>query len=358
MSGAVAGTPHRPSVELYADCPSCLTEAAVVERYDQDQPACCFGLPAEARCRLCGERREGRVTHHGLPVRGDGAPTGLCPACRAPLSPAALNTDCCPCGATAELVTVEAGTVPVDEAALADRIERWGKAEGYADLRAFMTATFLEPDLATILANLRAGTPVATLADPFALRGAQAAAAPTSPTEGPAPSTLHRAPAVPTAAPSEPCEVDGRALLYPLLAVLAADGEIHPAERALVNAFLASEGLAPLADTECRVHRPADVAPRVPLERRRALLRLMCETALVDGLPDGNELRVIHAYAAAWNVPRAVVEEWLWASERTHLPRGKALWLKLRRFVLVSLWGVPAGEVEEHERAAALSRSP
>ena len=49
-------------------------------------------------------------------------------------------------------------------------------------------------------------------------------------------------------------------MVYPLVSVIAADGEVHQAERELVNPFLVSEGLTPLADDEFRVHTPQEVA--------------------------------------------------------------------------------------------------
>jgi uncharacterized tellurite resistance protein B-like protein len=345
------------SVELVADCPACRTEGALLERYDPDHPACRFGVPATSRCRLCGQRREGRVTRNGAVVPGDGAGAGRCPACHEPLSDEALAGDRCVCGALADLLVVDAGSIPDDERSLGARLVRWADEEGHDDLRTFITGTFAEPDLAAILARLRAGEPVATLADPFALRAAETGGGRVQGTGCRADVTASRAQVSGETTPSPPTSVGAeRAVLLPLLAVLAADGEVHPAERVVVNAFLAAEGLAPLTEAECRMHRPEEAASAVPEARREPLLRTMCEVALADGLPDGNEVRVIHAYAAAWGVAHERVEEWLWESEKRHLPRGKALWLKVRRFVLVALWGVPAEEVDEHERQGAQSR--
>lgn len=143
-------------------------------------------------------------------------------------------------------------------------------------------------------------------------------------------------PPLPT--PPPPASAPPRAIVYPLVSVIAADGEIHPSERALVDRFLESEGLAPLAEDEFRVHHPSAVAHLVPKERREMVVQLMCETATVDGMPDESERRVIRAYAAAWNVPDEKVEFWMWGYENMSTSLVRQLWMKLRRFVLSARW--------------------
>lgn len=135
-----------------------------------------------------------------------------------------------------------------------------------------------------------------------------------------------------------PISAPPRAIVYPLVSVIAADGEIHPAERALIDRFLESEGLAPLAEDEFRVHHPSAVAHLVPKERREMVVQLMCETATVDGMPDESERRVIRAYAAAWDVPDEKVEFWMWGYESMSTSLVRQLWMKLRRFVLSARW--------------------
>lgn len=145
--------------------------------------------------------------------------------------------------------------------------------------------------------------------------------------------------------PPPPISAPPRAIVFPLVSVIAADGEIHPAERALIDRFLESEGLAPLADDEFRVHHPAEVAHLVPKERREMVVQLMCETATVDGMPDESERRVIRAYAAAWDVPDEKVEFWMWGYENMSTSLVRQLWMKLRRFVLSARWS-EAGQQE------------
>jgi hypothetical protein len=135
-----------------------------------------------------------------------------------------------------------------------------------------------------------------------------------------------------------PTSAPPRAIVYPLVSVIAADGEIHPAERALIDRFLESEGLAPLGEHEFRVHHPSEVAHLVPKERREMVVQLMCETASVDGMPDESERRVIRAYAAEWGVPDEKVEFWMWGYESMSTSLVRQLWMKLRRFVLSARW--------------------
>lgn len=132
-----------------------------------------------------------------------------------------------------------------------------------------------------------------------------------------------------------------RAIVYPLVSVVTADGEVHPEERALVDRFLQSEGLAPLADHEYRFHHPSEVAHLVPRERREEVVKLMCETAAADGMPDESERRVIRAYATAWEVDDEKLEFWMWGYENMNTSLARGLWLKLRRFVLSARWSEP-----------------
>ncbi len=147
-------------------------------------------------------------------------------------------------------------------------------------------------------------------------------------------------PLAPLASPEPPPRsAPPRAIVYPLVSVIVADGEIHPEELALVDRFLQSEGLAPLAPHELCVHHPSEVAHFVPKERREDVVRLMCESAAVDGMPDESERRVIRAYATAWDVDDEKLEFWMWGYETMNTSLARQLFLKLRRFVLSARWG-------------------
>jgi len=421
--------PGPAPVELAADCTSCGLEAGVVEIYDALVPACRFGLPASARCKLCGEHHEASLDRPAARAMGDIA-ANRCPACLAELAPEALDDRrCAACGATARLAQVAPPSALTSELALGAALDAWVVREQWTSRQALLDAVFCEPDATALLARIARREPLEVLADPFANMGVRTkgrhdqptatlavehrpsrpshpvptprvltvtpervtvnppsnplhvktptqdfradiavpnpqtafATAPTdplapplrraSPPEAPPPpprdpdatgAAQAYVPAPTTARP--PASAPPRAIVYPLVSVVTADGEIHPAERALVDRFLASEGLAPLADDEFRVHHPSTVAHLVPKERREAVVQLMCETATIDGMPDESERRVIRAYAAAWDVPDEKVEFWMWGYENMSTSLTRQLWMKLRRFVLSARWSDAGNE--------------
>ena len=380
-------------VELSADCTSCGLEAGVVELYDSRVAACRFGLPASSRCKLCGISQE--AVFAPLPARAMAEiPANRCPACLAELGPRTLDDRrCARCGATATLSLVAPAMALRSQAALEAALDAWAAREHWPSRAALTGATFCDPDFASLLVRIQRGEPLEVVADPFASMGvrttgrdpmADALARPQPPvavmapsigrltplTPGPPLSVRNRMPEPTPAEPSPlpirflptppagtrvpaemlaaasrpppppppPVSAPPRAIVYPLVSVIAADGEIHPAERALIDRFLESEGLAPLAEDEFKVHHPSAVAHLVPAERRDAVVQLMCETATVDGMPDESERRVIRAYAAAWNVPDEKVAFWMWGYENPSTGIVRQLWMKLRRFVLAARW--------------------
>ena len=394
-------------VELSADCTTCGLEAGVVELYDSLVAACRFGLPANARCKLCGIHHQAVFTSTpARPMRE--VPANRCPACLEELGPRALDDRrCARCGATASLTLIAPATSLGSESALTAALDAWAAREQWSSRQALAAAVFCDPDLASLLVRIVRGEPLEVVADPFANMGmrttgrddqkkaappAAVSGAPQTPTvvvthDGVpiSPSGARHSPPLPfrpnitipdsqaafPSAPADPVDVPirylptppagtvvpiemlapasrpqpaapasapPRAIVYPLVSVIAADGEIHPAERALIDRFLESEGLAPLGEDEFKVHHPSTVAHLVPHERREMVVQLMCETATVDGMPDESERRVIRAYATAWNVPDEKVEFWLWGYESMSTGLVRQLWMKLRRFVLSARW--------------------
>jgi uncharacterized tellurite resistance protein B-like protein len=347
-------------VELLADCPACGLEGGVVEVYDARVAACRFGLPAAQRCRLCGGASQGAFD--GTPARAlEEIPANRCPSCVRELGPSAIDERRCPhCGARAALVEARAPARFTSIAELELALETWAERERFPSRDALVRATFVETDVARLFAMIRSGEALEALADPFANMGVRKTGggeegarepAPLEPVDmeptprGPAIEAHREAPPEPPAALVSPMSVTPppsappRALVFPLVSVIAADGEIHPEERALVDRFLVGEGLAPLADHEFAVHHPSAVAHLVPPERREEVVRLMCETAAIDGLPDESERRVICAYATAWQVDDEKLDFWIWSYENMSTSLARQLFLKLRRFVLSARWG-------------------
>jgi hypothetical protein len=364
-------------VELSADCTTCGLEAGVVELYDAMVPACRFGVPSTSRCKLCGIQHEGAFDR--APARDmREVPANRCPACVTELGPRTLDDRrCAKCGASATLALVAPATALDSEAALGAALDAWAQREEWASREALTEAVFCDPGLASLVLRIGRGEPLEVIADPFANMGVRttggrdeparaasaplATSAPLSPLAPPLPAspplpspspvlayadpkaTLTSAGVQPAGGPAQPSvpppiSAPPRAIVYPLVSVIAADGEIHPAERALIDRFLQSEGLAPLAEDEFRVHHPSEVAHLVPKERREMVVQLMCETASVDGMPDESERRVIRAYAAEWGVPDDKVEFWMWGYESMSTSLVRQLWMKLRRFVLSARW--------------------
>ena len=127
---------------------------------------------------------------------------------------------------------------------------------------------------------------------------------------------------------------DRRAMLLALVSVLMADGQRDPREMPLVEAFLAAEGLAPLSAEELRVHRPVEIAARVPVGRREGLVSLMAQLAYADGVADPSEVRVLRAFADAWTVPQEDVDRWLETYRAARRSRQQRLLDRLRAFFL------------------------
>ena len=378
-------------VELTTDCAACGLEGGVVEVYDALVPACRFGLPATTRCKLCSAASAGAFDRPPAKPLLE-IPANRCPACLRELTPSAVDERSCQsCTARAALEETHAPLTFTTVADLERALDDWAEREKFASRDALLRATFVEPDVTRLFEALQRREPIEILADPFANMGmrttggsarqrrdspndgerAKAVAPETRPaiTSTPAPVTAATAPQVdtppvlhasapvaftaadpalaptePLAAPFVPAEppprsAPPRAIVYPLVSVIVADGEIHPEELALVDRFLQSEGLAPLAPDELCVHHPSEVAHFVPKERREDVVRLMCESAAVDGMPDESERRVIRAYATAWDVDDEKLEFWMWGYETMNTSLARQLFLKLRRFVLSARWG-------------------
>lgn len=355
-----------------------------METYDARVAACRFGVPARASCKLCGLAKEGVLdTAHAADLTVLGS--NRCPSCAEVLRPEVLDVRRCgACGARAKLVDRSPPHDLRELETFAASLEAWAEREGLSGAAELVATTFVAEDLAALHRSYLRGEPLETVGDPFAIGGRSGGGgAPAEPSaDAPPPSrNARRAPsirvvpridtpsvAVPAparipelaragAAPAEapvppriepapvslpPLSAPPRAILFPLVSVISADGEIHPEERAYVDAFLASEGMAPLTDDELRVYTPAEAARYVPRDRREKIVELMCEVAMVDGLADDAELRVVRAYASAWQIDEEKVETWLWGYEHAKASAARQFWLRIRRFVLSSRWESPS----------------
>lgn len=378
------------AVELLEDCPHCRLEGGLVETYDARVAACRFGVPSRASCKLCGLVKAGVLSASS---RDDltTVPTNLCPSCIKPLRAEVLDVRRCgECGVRAMLVDRAPALDLRVFSVFAAQLAAWAERDELASAEELVFHTFVAEDVRALHAIYLCGEPLETVGDPFAFGGRASGGASTKDepppsrharrappsirvvpsAEGEPATEIPRAPLAPNGpvvafAPSHPVapRVDvppeisvpnaslvgevpplsapPRAILYPLVSVISADGEIHPEERAFVDAFLVSEGMAPLTDDEVRVYTPAEAARYVPKDRREKIVELMCEVAMVDGLADDAELRVVRAYASAWQVAEEKVETWLWGYEHAKASAARQFWLRIRRFVLSSRWETP-----------------
>ena len=313
----------RAQVELTSECPECRTRGVWLELYDPAMPATALGLPAEARCRLCGAEHAGRVTPGTASLRAP-RPIGECPCCAKLLDEGEVAAHVCrSCGAGAAMERVRPGAELGEVATLERAMRALMADEGDDELAGFVQRAFGEGDLAALAGRYALGLPVDTSLDGGTgfLSGAVSRATPEARGAG-------------AARPAATIADDRRAMLLALVSVLMADGQRDPREMPLVEAFLKAEGLAPLSNEELRVHRPVEIAARVPVERREGLVSLMAQLAYSDGVADPSEVRVVRAYADAWGVSQDEVDRWLETYRTARRSRQQRLLDRLRSFFL------------------------
>jgi len=323
----------RAQFELVTECPACNVEGVLVELYDPAVPACAFGVPAEARCRLCQAAWAGAVTEgpdsRGARDRG----TGHCPCCGHALLDVEVDARACAqCGSRARR---EPSRTPDDlrERAVFDRaLERFAREDDDTSVDHFVALNFLGKTADQVHAAIARGERVETGFDVLFALFQQG-----GPSRGAAASTrTNPPPRHPSLPPPRDHEVryDPRAILHALVSVLAADGRHDPRETAFLDRFLATEHLDPLRPDELRVHRPMEVAARIPPARRAEVIELMTQLACVDGEADPSELRIIESYATAWAIPAEDVEAWVERYKAQYASDFQRFFRRVRAFFL------------------------
>jgi len=327
-------------LELLADCSLCRVESAVVELYDPLDPATVLGIPAEARCRLCSAAWRGVVTsatlHPASPMRYRGA--GLCPDCGVALNDRSLDAHTClACGAQALRVLVTPGLDLLDRAVFDGALARFAAEEGEADVADFVEHNLPARTADAVYALVTAGARVETSFDAgFALFHGARHGTPVGRGRSSSPGES----AAPTRAKSEaPGGYDPRAMVLALVSVQVADGKRDPREVAFLDRFLTEEGMEPLRPEEVKVHRPVEVAGRIPPGRREALVELMVQLACVDGESDPSEQRLVQSYAGHWGIEAERVEAWFARYQGRYRRDLQRIFARLRAFFLVA----PAG---------------
>ncbi len=302
----------RAQFELVTDCPACGVDGVVVELYDPAVPACAFGVPAEARCRLCEAEWVAALAEGPGSAGARDRGTGHCPCCGNALGDEELEAHACArCGSRARRDPSRPGADVRDADTLRACVARMARDDGDASLDHFVALNFLGRTFEQVHASIARGERVETgfdvLYSLFQRGGASARG-------GAAVSRRSDRPpkhaSVPPPKASEH-RYDPRAILHALVSVLAADGQHDPRETAFLDRFLQDERLEALRPEELRVHRPVEVAARIPPERRAEVVELMTQLACVDGVADPSEMRIIESYATAWGVAPEELEAWL-----------------------------------------------
>ncbi len=314
--------------EVLGDCPSCRVESARVEIFEGRSILSGFGVPIEARCRMCDATWEGS-TEPELPSTT--AIPGRCPACKAPLAADAPETRrCASCGLEAVLRPGRAPAALATRAEVVARLESFAREEGIETVEELLGDGFQGASVDDLCGRFARGEPVPTSFDVFQfLFGHVTAGA--RPAESAADVAAQRATASPQSRDSS-FGRDPRAILYPIVSVMCADGIIEPAEERFVSAFLAAEGQRPLEPDEIRVHRPVEVERHIPRARRREIVELMIQLAAIDGHADTSELRLAKAYANAWGIPEEDLVAWIDRYQDAHLSSARRFLLKLKSF--------------------------
>jgi hypothetical protein len=234
-----------------------------------------------------------------------------------------------------------------------------GKPPSDAAFHEFVGATLSLADVGALYAAYASRSILERLCDPF--DRAQGGAATVGPRSERAPTTERdRVPMVPLVRPEyeelqPPSSVRAsliaheeqsshsaqgalRAVLYPLASVAASDGVMELDERWYLDECLKRYGVAPSADGEIRVYHPLDYAALVPVEMREALLEDMCKLAMIDGLPDAAEARMIYAYCSEWRIPEERARAKLIEMQNENISLARRFWLGFRNYVLPGRW--------------------
>ncbi len=235
-------------------------------------------------------------------------------------------------------------------------LRRWAAAHAQAisekDFRDFLLGTLVEVDMAALFGAYQRGEPLAVVCDPFARAGGSAATVGPKSERAPTSERVRNVPlVVPTeaelpvqrfgpvsVASSPPTNRVSRALLYPLASVAAADGIVDVEERWYIDTCLKRYGLEPATDAEMIVYYPLDYAALIPPELRQALVGEMCAVAMIDGLPDAAEARMIYAYCTEWRIPEDYARAQLVELQRRNTSLARRAWLGFRNYLLPGRW--------------------
>lgn len=344
--------------EILADCPICLCEGSVIELYDPNDVAASLGIAADARCRLCSAWWRAQVTAGpgASDIRARG--TGKCPGCAHALMEIEVQSHACgQCGTRARQDLARNPEPLGDRGAVERALLRFALEEHERDVLGFVASNFtagtIDGVLASIVRRDVIETSFAAMHTLFNRHGGRGGANKggggnvREQRESRAPETLGAGMRLPVPAPPA---YDTRAMMLALVSVVVADGEIDPGERAFIERFAAREQIAAATDDEYVMHRPVELAGRVPPDRRRELLETMTELACLDGVTDSSEIRIVRAYASMWGIDDDAIGEWIAKYQLVHATRARRFFLRVKDFFLAP---PPADQDERTANKAA-----
>ena len=307
--------------EVASDCARCHGESARVELFDPDGFAAGFGVPVDARCRLCG--------WHTVV---DDAPGAGCPRCGGQLSAEHHAGAPCPtCAFTPPVRELRPPDDLTDPVAATAALARWAAEDGESDVSAFCRSAF-GLDAAEVVAKLASREPIPSLFDVIDhLFPAQGAA------HGVREGVVvldARVAAAEVRPPPRP--MDPRLPTRALVSVMLADGAILTDESAWIARWLVANGCPAVTDADLRVWRAWELGPAPTGALRDRIVDAMVEVAWRDRDPDAHEVRVITDLAGAWGVnPEALAARHLALEQRystplTRLYRAMSGWVRTR----------------------------
>lgn len=301
-----------------------------------------------------------------------GSPTlpGACRSCRLETPLVSFETDpaCALCEST-ELGPT-APRFPSEET-FRDALVRWQMRAGFDTLPSFVEATFVLGDAALLYRAYERRELLELVSDPFGFGGGLVHDRPETDAAPPVTSRMSNVPLISREADSKATLVEvpsaprlpamatlvespagaaalatspglsalrSRAPLYPLASVAAADGLVSIEERWFLDECLRRYGEPPAREDEIRVYPPLDWAASVPSALRAQVAFDMCTLAMIDGLPDAAEARMIYAYCIEWRIPTEEARKYLIQLQHKNTSFSRRIWLRLRDYLLPGRW--------------------
>lgn len=230
------------------------------------------------------------------------------------------------------------------ESSFIEALARWQQRAGFESLEAFIPATFVHDNVRSLYEAHVRGEVLELVSDPFGFAGGVVHDRADSEEAAPVTARLSIVPLISREQESSAKLIQvapslrSRAPLYPLASVAAADGLVSVDERWFLDECLKRYGEPPAREDEIRVYPPLDWASSVPVALRPQVAFDMCTLAMIDGLPDAAEARMIYAYCIEWRIPTEEARKYLIQLQHKNTSLSRRLWLRIRDYLLPGRW--------------------